>query len=40
VVPYYIQRMKQENEDDNEISWKSLSLSEQKNYKKMRKEVS
>jgi hypothetical protein len=41
-VPYYTQIIKQEHEDDdeNETAWTSLSIGEQRNYQKMRKEVS
>ncbi|CAF0849960.1 unnamed protein product [Rotaria sordida] len=38
-VPYYTQLVKQENDDDDsEPAWKSLSVNEKQNYKKMRKE--
>ncbi|CAF5118062.1 unnamed protein product, partial [Rotaria sp. Silwood1] len=37
-VPYYTQVMKQENDDDDsEPAWKSLSVNEKQNYKTMRK---
>jgi hypothetical protein len=32
--------MKEETYDDNEASWKSLSIDEQRSYKRRRKEVS
>ncbi|CAF2582547.1 unnamed protein product [Rotaria sp. Silwood2] len=36
-VPYYTQVAKQENDDDDsEPAWKSLSINEKQNYKKMR----
>jgi hypothetical protein len=42
-VPYYTQIIKQEHEDEdddeNETAWTSLSIREQRNYQKMRKEV-
>lgn len=39
-VPYYNQLIKQEHDDDYEITWKSLSVTEKQSYNKMRKEVS
>jgi hypothetical protein len=40
LLPYYNQVIKEENDYDNEIEWDSLSTTEQKKYKQMRKEVS
>ena len=39
-VPFFTQLIKQDNIDDNEPTWKSLSITEQQSYKDMRKEVS
>ena len=40
ILPYYTHVIKEENEYDNEIEWNSLDATEQRKYKKMRKEVS
>ncbi|UJR31046.1 hypothetical protein I4U23_018556 [Adineta vaga] len=38
-VPFYTQNVKEENDDDTEISWKSLSTDERKVFKRKRKEA-